>query len=891
VDGTARRYDAREITHCFEPCAWEVAMSTALAVALCLLPSLPAEAPQPAATAEQIARWVEQLGDKDFDKRQEASKRLWEAGEPAEKPLEAAAKGDDAEVRRRATQILDKFRWGIYPDTPKRVGELIGRYQAADGPAKTELVRQLFDEGVPGCRALAKIATAESDAKLRAQVLGLLASNLPRLMPVALVDNKFDLIERLLDIGVQTDDLAKMNLSHYCAYWMFRGKLDERIKELSEKKDRMPLESELLAYLHRAKGDLRTAQAVAEKANLTELTDRLLFELGDWKALAKRDLATSDPVEKLGYRAAYCRLAGDPARCEDALREFRKLVKPVPPAERSIYPFYLAKALFLNDRPDEAIRVLQDGGEYAMAFDILCTQFKYPEAFGLVEKARREKHRELPLLEIFEARQRYALGEKGKALALFAGLAAAIMPGNDVFWFEDLIDAEYRVGLKDQAFEHAAKVLLVSADGDRRWRLFSKLFPGRGEHADTWWEILHQRTPTAGVADEMKQLRDLFEGKLSPNEVAALIEEAQGLVKNVKADQMARRWLALADTAHAAKLEKVERACLEQGDSAAGLLRLGDLLAENKEWSGAAKAYRKAWDKLPTQPLALFLAGKALIQAGDQQQGTKLVEQAHWVPLGDDRARNEFAAALAQRAFGEDARKENELTMRLGQAGSYYAGDAERRLALEEVGKKDYLKAAGGQEHTILRCLKTYVNFIQSPAYVGVPTVPHRWRARGLLDAGKVEEALKEIAYCRAALPGDVDLAILVVPELERHGHKKEADELFAETAAVYAKISADYPKCAWAHNSIAWLSVCCGRDLDKALEHATKAVELNPESAGHHDTLAEIYFQLGEKDKALAEQKKAVELDPKRSYFAKQLKRIEAGDPKAERPSEQDDD
>jgi tetratricopeptide (TPR) repeat protein len=647
----------------------------------------------------------------------------------------------------------------------------------------------------------------------------------------------------------------------------------------------------LLAYLYRAKGDLRIAKAVAEKANLTELTDRLLYEMADWKALTHRDLVVPDPVEKLGYRAAYCRLAGDTAGCEDALREFRKRVDAAPPTERSVQSFYLAKALFLNDRPADGIRLLAESGHYAKAFEILCVQFKYGDALALVEKARKENHKDLPLLEILEARQRYTLGEKDKALALFAGRAADIKPGNEFGWFEDLVDAEYRVGLKDQAFEHAAQVLSLSADTGWKGRLFAKLFADRSEHAEVWWETLHQRTPTATVADTMKQLRDLFEGKMSPKDVAALIDEAQGLIKNAKAEQVERWWLALADAARSAKLGKVERTCLEKGDSSAALWRLGDVLAENKEWSGAAKAYRKAWEKFPGQPLPLFLAGKALVEAGDREQGTKLVEQAHWLPLGNEVVRNVFAVALAQRGFGEDARRENELTTRLGQAGSYYAGDAERRLALEALRKKDYLRAAAGQEHTILRCLKTYVFFLQSPAYVGVPTVPHRWRARGLLDAGKVEEALQEIAYCRTALPGDVDLAILVAPELERRGRKKEADTLFAETAAVYERISTDYPKCAWAHNSIAWLSVCCGRDLDKALDHATKAVELNPDSAGHHDTLAEVYFQLGQKEKALAEQRKALELDPKRVYFRKQLKRIEAGDPKAERPSELDDD
>jgi Flp pilus assembly protein TadD len=82
-------------------------------------------------------------------------------------------------------------------------------------------------------------------------------------------------------------------------------------------------------------------------------------------------------------------------------------------------------------------------------------------------------------------------------------------------------------------------------------------------------------------------------------------------------------------------------------------------------------------------------------------------------------------------------------------------------------------------------------------------------------------------------------------------------------------------------------LSACCGRNLDGALEHARKAVELAPDNAGYIDTLAEVYFQRGDKDKAVAAQRKAVELDPKKSYNRKKLARIEAGDPSKPRPPE----
>ena len=67
--------------------------------------------------------------------------------------------------------------------------------------------------------------------------------------------------------------------------------------------------------------------------------------------------------------------------------------------------------------------------------------------------------------------------------------------------------------------------------------------------------------------------------------------------------------------------------------------------------------------------------------------------------------------------------------------------------------------------------------------------------------------------------------------------------------------------------------------------------MQLSPGNAGVLDTLAEVEFQLGHKDEAIATQKKAVALEPKRAYFHKQLKRIEAGDPAADRPPENDDD
>jgi tetratricopeptide (TPR) repeat protein len=139
-------------------------------------------------------------------------------------------------------------------------------------------------------------------------------------------------------------------------------------------------------------------------------------------------------------------------------------------------------------------------------------------------------------------------------------------------------------------------------------------------------------------------------------------------------------------------------------------------------------------------------------------------------------------------------------------------------------------------------------------------------------------------------MPGGVEVPITAVPELERLGRKKEAAEVFDRAAAVYEKLCRDYPNCAWAHNSAAWLSACCRRNLEPALAHAEKAVKLAPGVAGHLDTLAEVHFQLGHKEKAVELQKKVMQMEPNKAYFRLQLKRLEAGDPAAERPPEGDE-
>ncbi len=857
-------------------------LSSAVLFCLPLLaPAASAEAP-PAPGPEQIARWIMELGNEEFAVREAASRHLWEAGETAEKALQQAAQSDDAEVVRRARLLLDKLKWGIYPDTPPRVVEIIHRFQAARPEQRPALVNELLGAGWPGCRAVLKIAMSAEDPATRAAVSTVLTSRVSRVAPYLLKEGRPESLELLVAAARKVDD--QHGPRHYAAYWLLRGGLEDRIRLHQEAaaKSKDKKEYLTLAYLHRARGDLVAARQAAELDGQSHLVEALLYEAGDWKELVRlgAPAVAAQPIEKLGLRAAYQRLGGAEKAFQATLTDLHEQAGGDGPNEMRTYQ--VAKALFLNDRPAEALALLGTGTQHRLErFEILCAQTKFPEAIHEAEQFLQQHP--LPALDLARARTLYILGEKDKAMVIFDRYAAQIKEGTDASWFGNLIEAEYRLGLHDRALDHLARVLAVSKDTGWTMRIFPLFFPGQSDVAEVWWGILLPQY-TGKQAEALRRLRGLLTGTLPAREVTQQIEAAL----RHSTEYPDRHYLALAEAAVAPGLETLAVRCWDQLPAhPTSLLRRGDLLAAKAKWEDAASLYRRAWEAAAEQPLPLYLAGQALIRAGKEEAGRKLIEQAHLLPLGEEDIRLDFAEALSRRGEHDAARHEYELVMRLAEPGGFLTGEALRQAAFAAAAHQDWATAAAGQEKAMLRCLRATVNFQYASAYVSLPALVHRLRARAALAANHLEEARWEIALGQAAQPGSIETALALVPQLQRQGHTKEATELFEHTLAPWEKICEAYPRCAEAHNSAAWLSVRCRRNLDAALAHALTAVEQEPGTASFHDTLAEIYFQRGAKDKALAAQRKAIELNPKREYFRQQLRRIEAGDPNAELPTD----
>jgi tetratricopeptide (TPR) repeat protein len=139
-------------------------------------------------------------------------------------------------------------------------------------------------------------------------------------------------------------------------------------------------------------------------------------------------------------------------------------------------------------------------------------------------------------------------------------------------------------------------------------------------------------------------------------------------------------------------------------------------------------------------------------------------------------------------------------------------------------------------------------------------------------------------------MPGYSELVIAMVPELDRLGRKKEADELFKLVWDAYGAVVEKHPNSGWARYSAAWVAAGCRRELDAALTHAKKAVELDPELRSHQEALAEVHFRRGERDQALKLMRELAAADRRNHHYKRQLDRYQAGDVNSPLPDADDD-
>ena len=853
-------------------------------------------------TPAAIAAAVERLSSDRYQVREHASDFLWRAGESARAAVAEAAKSDDREVVFRATELLDKLDTGIRPDTPPDEVALLSRYRYSNASGRRQILAELRQRNA--FPMLLRLLRGEKDQQVRTEAMRQILGERGAIAQL-FVQGRTDEVDRLMEF-------AALSLEHqelFAAYLFATGKLEVKLAALqaaTSDVDRM-----LLARLERLQGNPQRALEIVQQIPYEDklasphlarrtLEAELLQATGRWAEMAT--LVDTDKfagvdcereVERLGYSAFFHRMTGNQKRLEERLEELKALADKQPEDR-----FMCMEALMVNDRFEDAVAIGRKKGRET-AFDLHVGRLEYRQALEAIDfslstgsvaewydrmaadqKTRKPNepvviHSLAPRVAGFLLR----IGEVEKAGELFN--YAFMHADNDAASMAQLVKTERLLRLAPQWQQHAADALknLQADDLDPRKPSFGTLV---GDSSGIWWKLFRERYPNDDEIATLNRIDDLGGarwGRSPLNEPQReMVEWAIG--ESVALDSEAKQQQLHSSAGFCLQRQSpaLARSCYEKAlvarPSDIAWQRLGDIAAGESRWEDAEKAYGHAWE-LSKKPLPLYLQAAMLAKLGRNDEAAKAKQLARVLPLGQEDERANLAAGLLERKLNDEAFAEWQLVLQLGSPWEWGFGNALQNIGNSKA-KSDPLEAVRLWERFRSTVLRTESGFVESSHYFDLARTMHRVRASGLLKAGKPAEALEAAQMAMSADPGEVDTAIHMIAEFVEAGQREPAAAIFNRVRENHLRLCGEFPNSSFAHNGLAWLIVKTDGDLDEALAHSKRSVELTPNDPAPIDTLALIHHKRGEHTEAVTHARHCVELSPGESHFREQLAEFE---------------
>lgn len=848
----------------------------------------------------EIQQAVADLSSDDFATRDKATELLWAAGPKAIPALRQAAQSDDVETSTRAKNVLSKFKFGILAGTLPEVVQKIERYRYGDNNQKLAVIQELAVAGQ--IAAVQTLAEAETDEGLKSNIVQIIEKQAGATVPAMLARGDFAKAEEVLKIASTS---SQSGMRNYAAYLLLHGGLDQVIAEKSQTGLLNEADYALLSLLHRAAGNLEHARLAAEKAgDPAHLLLPILLEQGDWSELAKRhDEQGREGIEHLGFSAAYHRLAGNQQQFEERIAQIERLIADdVNVKNHPTLIWHAAEALLINDRPAAGLALLKQHRQIK-GLELLTLRLNFREALALYgltdfeaadtwydgfqpEVAAEAKDDERLQVGLEIARTLHRVDRKEAARKLLSKMAE--QNRMDPKKLLPIAQTEQQLGLADEAAQHGALMIAAGTDAElAATQLFSTAA------AALWWRIAQKDGAGEEAAASLRRVREGLAAQAKGDSAAlAKLAELAADADNVAAataEEKKSKQIALltsvADAHRAAGERAKARDWYQKAAAIAGeddstragelLLNVADTFREEEDWTKAADTYHAVFEKINTRHIAVYMEGYCRAKAGDESEGRRLMDLAALLPLGEAEHRYRLGEGLRQRGIPDAATEQWRITLRTGQHDSIEMSSAAQKLG-NALSGEDRMEAADLWQRQLLDCLRTNVHFTERRAYCTLPQLIHKTRAREMLAQGKLEEAVRALELSEAALPGDIRLALDMIPELEQAGRQADADKLFDANYQANLAVVNDFPDSPRFLNQLAWLAANCNRKLDEALVQAERAVALEPDSAAYVDTLAEVHYRRGDTAKALELAKRALELAPDNEEFQQRLKRFE---------------
>jgi tetratricopeptide (TPR) repeat protein len=261
---------------------------------------------------------------------------------------------------------------------------------------------------------------------------------------------------------------------------------------------------------------------------------------------------------------------------------------------------------------------------------------------------------------------------------------------------------------------------------------------------------------------------------------------------------------------------------------------LGDLLAALKDVKGADQEYRSAIDEAgkPEQvALGYIKLGNLYMKEGKGEEAVRVLEEGY-----KKSGRSGAVLAALIQAYINQKRADQALKT----CESWIAKNPKEAFGYDLLGGIRVAQNAYPEAETA---------FAKATDLRPAWPEPRNNLAKIYLVQGKREEAVKTLEEGLQQNPQNGE-AYLILGQLY-----SEADR-HKEAKAVYSRALKAYPNLWPAANNLAFL-MCeypdSPKDLEKALELATKAHELKPDDPAVIDTLGWVYYKLGDSERSLA--------------------------------------
>ncbi len=900
-----------------------------------ILPFVQGEKPGKTAQKTTPESLVADLGNPMFATRDRASRELWKLGRLAKPAVEKAVLSEDPEVARRAGDLLEKFNWGIFPDTPPAILEEIKAFRSNQGIRPIQAIAKLMDMKAEGVSTLALMLANEIEPKLRKEIDRQLLQEIRDRVPLLLFDRKDAEAEAVVQLG-----LTSTNPESWLDFALFYDQLNQLdraasvIKQLTDRPGQVgaSARSALAIVLHLRSQSSDAIQLLRKQSggSTSTLLPSLLEDSGAWNELASEP----NPLQSwpnLGLNLFRYHKANDLKGEQETLTGMRRIASEGTREQSA----EAGLAMFLNGHPLEGIQLLRErNAQPRLLADVYAGRLMFNEVLNVMGEGRLAKEiddeddrRSRQYYQMRKGRVLAQMGLKDDAVQLFQRLMTRAF-AEDPYLVRELLRAELRSGYFDLAAEHAGIVIdqleqrndTFAAEPEPFELLFNEdAYAARG----IWYTYrkslaLPPEAPGATMrrvfrllfgkpkTDEAKQARAILEEQIKDPRFARQDSLAQKVQRRLALAALARRtedWDGVEshlrsavkiwsrdsnDIVHTPSV--IRQLSQSQNDGPRSWLfstnetfaiarELGDFYRERERPIVAADVYLQAWRQYPNNPILLYLSGRSLIAGNDRVEGNRRIQLAHRVALGDAQQRGRFLHELCELGSLEDIRTASESTKRCAWYWTPWRGNVWNTLARAAHLLEDFEYSAKAIERNVHFLLKTpNIVFVDGVGYLSVPMKIRASRVRVAIEQKKIEPAMQDSKAILEIMPGHAEIVMDLIPAFDRAGEVDRADALFRQSWNSLARLRDAHPYSAWLKATASWIASGCLRERETALTLAIDAEKREPQIRWHKEVLAQAYFRNQKRAPAIDIARELIQLDHRNSYYRRLLSRYESG-------------